>query len=174
VRNRCTLRAALLCIALAAIPSAGNYETGRGNGNGFLPGALKVHMCTDLGVCPITGVPVIRKYGRSGGTRIVRAMARKQEKQQVTWVIPFEAFIYGFSPERITIKQGDRVKLLVTSRDVPHCVVIKEFKVHVPVEKGTKGVVEFIADHTGEFTITCSLGCRNRHAGSTARLIVEE
>jgi heme/copper-type cytochrome/quinol oxidase subunit 2 len=133
---------------------------------GFLAEALQIHMCTDLGVCPVT-VPSLPRHS---GKRSRRATARRIIERKIT----FEAFTYGFSPETITVQRGDRVKLLVTSRDVPHCIVIKEFGVQVPVRKGVPVTVEFTPDRTGEFTIRCSFACRNRHAGSTARLIVEE
>jgi len=88
--------------------------------------------------------------------------------------IELEAYQFGFSPETITVKEGDIVKLKVTSRDVPHGVYIKEYGINQTVEKGQQKEVDFIADKTGEFDILCSVYCGSGHHQMQGKLIVEE
>ncbi len=88
--------------------------------------------------------------------------------------VRLEAYRFGFSPERIVVKKGDRVRLTATSRDVPHGVFIKEYGVNVKVEKGKEEVVTFTADKAGEFPILCSFYCGVGHHRMRATLVVEE
>jgi cytochrome c oxidase subunit 2 len=87
--------------------------------------------------------------------------------------INLEAYKYGFSPERIVVKKGEIVKLLATSRDIPHGVSIKEYGINERVEPGKVNNIEFIADKAGEFDILCSVYCGSGHHSMKAKLIVE-
>jgi len=88
--------------------------------------------------------------------------------------IELEAYQFGFSPDVITVKEGDIVKLTVTTRDVPHGVYIKEYGIDLAVEKGHQAQVDFIADKTGEFDILCSVYCGSGHHQMKGKLIVED
>ena len=88
--------------------------------------------------------------------------------------VRLEAYQYGYSPERIVVKKGETVKLLATSRDVPHGVFIKEYGINEKVEKGKDKEIEFIADKVGEFDILCSVYCGRGHHSMKSKLIVEE
>lgn len=88
--------------------------------------------------------------------------------------INLEAFRFGFSPDRITVKKGDIVQIYATSRDVTHGFYIKEYNINVPLEKGKVKKIEFLADKAGEFDIICSVYCGRGHDKMKARLIVEE
>ena len=85
-----------------------------------------------------------------------------------------EAYQFGFTPDIITVKKGDIVKLLAYSRDVIHGVYIKEYGINVPVNKGKVTKIEFIADKAGEFEILCSVYCGGGHNTMKAKLIVKE
>ncbi|NQS90196.1 YHS domain-containing protein [Patescibacteria group bacterium] len=86
----------------------------------------------------------------------------------------FEAYQFGYSPERIEVKKGDIVRLLTSSRDVPHGIYIKNYDINATVKKGDIKKIEFIADETGEFDILCSVYCGKGHHGMKAVLVVEE
>ncbi len=88
--------------------------------------------------------------------------------------INLEAFQFGFSPDKITVKKGDIVKLDATSRDVTHGLYIKEYGINVRLKKGETKKIEFVADKTGEFDILCSIYCGRKHHDMKAKLIVEE
>jgi cytochrome c oxidase subunit 2 len=87
--------------------------------------------------------------------------------------IKLEAYQFGFSPEIITVKKGDIVTILVTSRDVTHGVYIQGYNINVTVDKEAEKKIEFIADKIGQFEILCSVYCGEGHRQMKAKLIVE-
>lgn len=88
--------------------------------------------------------------------------------------INLESFQFGFSPDSIVVKKDDIVKLVITSRDVPHGVYIKEYGINVDIKKGEVKKIEFIADKVGEFDILCSIYCGRGHSQMKGKFIVEE
>lgn len=100
---------------------------------------------------------------------------RKMMASQDTEIkeINLEAYKFGFSPERIVVKKGETVRLLATSRDIPHGVSIKEYGINERLENGKVSNIEFVADKAGEFDILCSVYCGAGHHSMKAKLIVE-
>jgi cytochrome c oxidase subunit 2 len=99
-----------------------------------------------------------------------------KEPQIIAFIIKeikLEAFQYGFSPDPVVVKKGDKVRLIITSRDVTHGVYIKEYKINVAIKKGETKIVEFVADKEGEFAIICSVYCGIGHFKMRGKLIVE-
>jgi len=88
--------------------------------------------------------------------------------------IKLEAFQFGYSPDTIRVKKGDKVKISATSRDVPHGFYIKEYNINATIRKGEFERIEFIADKAGTFDIICSVYCGKGHHDMKAKLIVEE
>lgn len=79
---------------------------------------------------------------------------------------------FKFEPGRITVRKGDRVRLVVTSVDVDHGIGIREFGVDKNVKKGATEVIEFVADKEGKFTFFCSVFCGDGHPEMAGELIV--
>jgi cytochrome c oxidase subunit 2 len=79
---------------------------------------------------------------------------------------------FKFEPGKITVRQGEPVRLVVTSVDVDHGIAIKEFGVEKEVKKGATEVIEFTADKAGKFKIICSVYCGDGHPEMTGELIV--
>jgi cytochrome c oxidase subunit II len=79
---------------------------------------------------------------------------------------------FNFEPGKITVRKGDRVRLVVTSVDVDHGIGIREFGIDKSVKKGTTEVIEFVADKEGKFTFVCSVFCGDGHPEMTGELIV--
>jgi YHS domain-containing protein len=52
--------------------------------------------------------------------------------------INLETFQYGFSPNPVIVKKGDITRLTITTRDITHGVLIREYNINVPVKKGEK------------------------------------
>lgn len=85
-----------------------------------------------------------------------------------------EAFQFGFDPDPLVIPLGEPARLVFTSRDVEHGVVIAEFGVSTyPFGPGEEGVIEFTPDRAGEFSYRCNVFCGQGHRGMTGTLIVE-
>lgn len=79
---------------------------------------------------------------------------------------------FDFTPETITVNQGDQVKLIVTSTDVTHGFLISEYGINERLEPGKTVTVEFTADKKGEFPIVCNVVCGSGHSGMRGKLIV--
>lgn len=88
-------------------------------------------------------------------------------------VIEMEAGDFAFTPNEIRVKKGQKVKVVLTSKDMKHDFVIDELNVAMPeVEEGNTGEVEFTADTVGTFEFYCSVG-DHRAMGQVGKLIVE-
>lgn len=94
--------------------------------------------------------------------------------KEKTKEIKLEAFQFGFSPDKITVKKGERVKISATSQDVPHGFYIKEYNINAIIKRGEVKRIEFLADKAGSFDIMCSVYCGTGHPDMKAKLIVQE
>jgi len=79
---------------------------------------------------------------------------------------------FQFEPSTIEVSKGDRVRLIVTSTDVPHGIAISEYGINERLEPGTPATIEFTADKEGTFTAFCSVFCGSGHSGMKGKLIV--
>jgi len=65
--------------------------------------------------------------------------------------IAVRMFQFGFDPEVIEVKKGERVVLTITSADVGHGFALPEFGINEKVPPEGSVTVRFIADIGGEF-----------------------
>src|SRR5262245_3762784 len=79
---------------------------------------------------------------------------------------------FEFQPKSISVRKGERVKLIVTSADVDHGVAIEAFGIDQPVKAKETRVIEFTPDREGKFAFTCSVFCGDRHPDMAGELIV--
>ena len=79
---------------------------------------------------------------------------------------------FQFSPSTIEVNKGDKVKLVITSTDVPHGFAITEYGINERLDPGKPVTVEFTADKQGTFTTFCSVICGAGHSGMKGKLIV--
>jgi cytochrome c oxidase subunit II len=80
---------------------------------------------------------------------------------------------YGFSPDTITVKQGDKVRLTITALDKDHGFKIEAFHVDEKLPEGQPVNVEFTADQAGTFPFACSKFCGLGHSKMKGKLTVE-
>jgi len=80
---------------------------------------------------------------------------------------------WSFTPNTLTVNQGDLVKLSIKSIDVTHGFSIPAFDVDQRINSGQEITVEFVADKKGTFSFACSVSCGAGHAGMTGKIIVE-
>lgn len=88
-------------------------------------------------------------------------------------IIEVDASRYKFEPDPIVVKSGEKVRLVVTSKDVAHGLAIREFNINLSVPAGETKSVEFIADKKGAFQAYCSVYCGPGHAHMQVILIVQ-
>ena len=79
---------------------------------------------------------------------------------------------FAFEPSTIEVNKGDKVRLIVTSTDVPHGIAIKEYGINQRLDVGKPVTIEFIADKQGTFTAYCSVFCGTGHKDMKGKIIV--
>lgn len=81
---------------------------------------------------------------------------------------------WEFVPSTITVNQGDKVILHVTSADVEHGIGLSEFGISTKnIVPGKTTDIEFIADKKGEFSFKCNVFCGSGHSDMKGMLIVK-
>ena len=80
---------------------------------------------------------------------------------------------YAFSPERIEVRVGERMRLNVVSVDGTHGLQVKAFGLNAVIPAGGRAVtVELTSREVGTFAISCSHSCGRAHGRIEALLIV--
>ena len=98
----------------------------------------------------------------------------KEKSSQTGQVKEFKmtAKQFAFEPEIIEANKGDKVRLIVTSVDVPHGLSIPEYGINERLNPGEYVTIEFIADKEGSFTSFCSVFCGSGHSNMKGKIIV--
>jgi cytochrome c oxidase subunit 2 len=81
--------------------------------------------------------------------------------------INIEAYKFGYSPEVISIKQGEKIRLVIDNTDTLHGIRIPDLNL-----KGNE-VIEFTADEIGEFDWYCTNFCGDGHREMGGKIIIE-
>ncbi len=79
---------------------------------------------------------------------------------------------FAFEPSTLEVRQGDRVRILVSSADGVHGIGIRKFKVNSLIPRGKTVTIEFTATEAGTFPIVCSEACGDGHADMRGSLVV--
>ena len=87
--------------------------------------------------------------------------------QEATRTIEIHAKRFSFQPSEITIKKGEPVKLLLTSDDVSHSLLIEGLHVNGAMTKGHVTEVLLTPDTAGDFHGRCGRFCGSGHGSMT-------
>lgn len=80
---------------------------------------------------------------------------------------------FFFVPNHVEVTQGERLRLVLRSRDVTHGFAIKELGLDVELPHGGEAVtVEFVAPAPGRYQFACTIYCGLGHSGMTGTLTV--
>ena len=80
----------------------------------------------------------------------------------------------GWSLKEIHVRQGETVRLRLTSEDVTHGFLIPDLGVQsAPIVPGTYQAVSFVADRPGTYLYYCNVLCSHRHGAMIGTLVVE-
>jgi len=90
----------------------------------------------------------------------------------VTREINFEAWKYDWSEPTITVKSGELIKIIATSRDVSHGIAIPEVSFNMRIVPGRETVGQFMAPSPGVYTYGCSVMCGSGHGSHKGKLVV--
>lgn len=80
--------------------------------------------------------------------------------------IKLDAKRYFYSPNSITVKKGQKVKITVNNIDTSHGIDVPDFRV------SGKDSVEFVANKTGLFIFRCIVNCGEGHMEMIGTLTV--
>ena len=80
--------------------------------------------------------------------------------------IKLDAKRYFYSPNSITVKNGQRVKITINNIDTSHGIDVPDFRV------SGKDSVEFVANKTGLFIFRCIVNCGEGHMEMVGTLTV--
>ena len=79
---------------------------------------------------------------------------------------------FTYSPDTLTVNQGDTVVIKLTSADVAHGFDLSDFNASGKVEAGQSITITFTADKKGTFTFKCNVPCGAGHKDMTGTLVV--
>ena len=107
-------------------------------------------------------------FGPGANGPAVRTLAQGEPRE-----VPVVAKRFTFEPARVEVKEGERIRLVVTSEDGVHGLEIKKFKVNKKIPRGgDKVTIDFVASAPGEYPILCSEYCGNGHEEMKGTLVV--
>jgi plastocyanin len=87
--------------------------------------------------------------------------------------IDMESFAFGFKPNTLEVKKGDKVKLNIKNTGGFHDFTLKDFNINVQTPANQVTTVEFTADKAGTFEFICSVG-NHAQQGQKGTLVITE
>ena len=92
--------------------------------------------------------------------------------------INVKAFQYGWEPESIVVKKGEKIRFIVETVDVPHGfelegIIIPGWDPDKSVKKGDKTILEINAEEAGVWDMVCTAYCGPGHTGMKGKYIVK-
>lgn len=88
-------------------------------------------------------------------------------------VIDITAKRFAFSPDKITLKKGQAVKLRLHSEDVTHGFFLRPLKLDEEIPAGESIDVSVTPEVTGTFTTICDHFCGANHGNMNMTIVVE-
>ncbi len=89
-------------------------------------------------------------------------------------VIEITAKRFAFSPNEITLKKGETVKLRIVSEDVTHGLYLKPLKIDADIQPGKSTEIMVTPQTAGKFTAICDHFCGVNHGNMKMTVMVEE
>jgi cytochrome c oxidase subunit II len=105
----------------------------------------------------------------SGLAVYVRANVLPAERE-----IHITAKKFDFTPDTITLKQGEPVVLVISSQDRRHGFSLRTFGIRADVNPGGSAQIRFNPNKTGKFTFSCDVFCGEGHEDMTGTMVVTE
>jgi cytochrome c oxidase subunit 2 len=103
----------------------------------------------------------------------VAGLAQEPATSQVH-EIKMTAKKYQFDPNTLTVKKGEKVRLVITALDRDHGFKLEAFEINQKLKKRDPATIEFTADKAGTFPFQCSEFCGLGHGKMKGKLVVEE
>ena len=87
-------------------------------------------------------------------------------------VVQITASRFKFEPDKVVVVQGEKVRLEVTSTDVPHGIMIHEMNIERKLEPNKTETIDLTADKAGTLHFHCSVWCGQGHDKMHGELVV--
>ncbi len=101
------------------------------------------------------------------------ALMPHRTRAQEPRVINIVAKRFEFTPNQITLKKGEPVKLLLTSGDVTHGFFLRPLKIDEVNEPGKTTAVNLTPQTPGTYLLICDHFCGVNHAAMNMKIVVE-
>ncbi len=119
---------------------------------------------------PVSVSNTMPEFGAS--PNVVEKVVVDEEKKFEVKEFTVSGQNFSFTPSSLTVKKGDKVRILFKSTQGFHDFVIDEYGVATKQLKSPgEEVLEFIADKSGTFEYYCSVG-EHRALGMVGKLVV--
>lgn len=89
-------------------------------------------------------------------------------------VIQITAKRFQFTPDQITIKKGETVKIRLVSEDVTHGFFLRPLKIDEEIDPGQPTEITITPDKAGTFTTICDHFCGANHGNMKMTIVVTE
>lgn len=80
---------------------------------------------------------------------------------------------FQIEPSVIRVKQGEKVVLDVSTKDVEHGFEVEDMGINEPIQPGRPAEIPVDTSKKGEFSVACSIVCGPGHDNMAAKIIVE-
>jgi cytochrome c oxidase subunit 2 len=121
-----------------------------------------------LGACAGVGAMLC------GSMRSIHAATQaKAETKAEARVIKIEARKFIYTPNEITIKQGEQIILELTALDFVHGFSLPDFNMRTDIMPGKVTTLALTPTEVGRFTFLCDNFCGDGHETMNGSIIVE-
>jgi cytochrome c oxidase subunit 2 len=103
----------------------------------------------------------------------VAALTPHRTRAQEPKVINITAKRFEFSPNQITLKRGEPVKLVLTSNDVTHGFFLKPLKIDEVIVPGKTTEINLTPQTAGTYLLICDHFCGVNHGAMNMKIVVE-
>ena len=117
-----------------------------------------------LGTAVLSALSLLALLGVTG--------ARRAEADAVP-VVEITAKRFAFTPDKVTLKKGQTVKLRLHSEDVTHGFFLRPLKLDEEIPAGQTVDVTVTPQTAGTFTTICDHFCGANHGNMNMTIVVE-
>jgi cytochrome c oxidase subunit 2 len=103
---------------------------------------------------------------------LTASSARRAQADDVP-VVEITAKRFAFSPDKITLKKGQTVKIRLHSEDVTHGFFLRALKLDEEIPAGQTAEVTVTPEAPGTFTTICDHFCGANHGNMNMTIVVE-
>ncbi len=103
---------------------------------------------------------------------LTASSARRAQADDVP-VVEITAKRFAFSPDKITLKKGQTVKIRLHSEDVTHGFFLRPLKLDEEIPAGQTAEVTVTPETAGTFTTICDHFCGANHGNMNMTIVVE-